>query len=102
VAAVVARYGCEWFSQALDEVEERNRRPGNKPVYRRSFVQIKLEGWAASGGPPRRPEPAPAQPTKKAAEPAGAPPDRHRPPDRRWPAGRIGERPRRRVGAASP
>jgi hypothetical protein len=67
VAAMVAVFPSEWFSQALDEVEERNRKPGNRPVYRRRFVTIKLESWAAGGGPPRRVKAAPAATAKPEA-----------------------------------
>jgi hypothetical protein len=67
VAAMVAVFPSEWFSQALDEVEDRNRKPGNRPVYRRRFVTIKLESWAAQGGPPRRVKAAPAAAAKPEA-----------------------------------
>jgi hypothetical protein len=60
VGAMVAVYGSDWFSRALDRAEEVNRTPGRKKVYRRRFIHRTLENWREEGGPPRRPDPPPA------------------------------------------
>jgi hypothetical protein len=62
VGAMVAVYGTDWFSRALDRVEEVNRTPGRKRVYRRKFVHATLENWREEGGPPKKPEPVPTAP----------------------------------------
>jgi hypothetical protein len=62
VDAMVAVYGPEWFGRALDQVEERNRKPHALPVRKRKFVMDILAAWKDEGGPPKRledPRPAP-------------------------------------------
>jgi hypothetical protein len=58
VDAMVAVYTPEWFERALDQVEERNRKPHAKPVRKRKFVMDILEAWKVEGGPPRKIEAA--------------------------------------------
>jgi hypothetical protein len=74
VAEVVAKYGAEWVSRALDVVEKRNRKPGNKRVESWGFVLRTLKNWDKEGGPPPdpAPTPTPTAPARKAAE--GGPP----------------------------
>lgn len=72
VADVVGTYGAEWTSRALDRVESRNRKPGNKPVKSWGFVLKTMANWRQEGGPP--PEgPRPAAP------PAAPPPPKAKP-----------------------
>lgn len=75
VAAMVAVYTSEWFGRALDQVEERNRKPHSNPVRKRKFVMDILAGWTKEGGPPRKlelPAAPPAAPRRTPAEPEPA------------------------------
>ena len=60
VIDAAAVYGSEWVSRALDVVETRNRKPGNKRVESWGFVLSTLANWRKEGGPP--PEVPPASP----------------------------------------
>lgn len=60
VAAMVRDFPADWFSRALDQVEARNRKPGNKPVAKRRYVEVTLEGYRSKGGPPKQVAPTPA------------------------------------------
>jgi hypothetical protein len=52
VLAAVAEFSAEWVDRALDRVEERNRKPGNKPVSSWGFVLGVLRNYHKEGGPP--------------------------------------------------
>jgi hypothetical protein len=56
VADVVGVFGAEWVAKALGRVEERNRKPGNKPVASWGFVLVTLNNWRKEGGPAAPPQ----------------------------------------------
>ena len=70
-------YGAEWVSRALDRVEERNRKPGNKEVRSWGFVLNTLANWRKEGGPPPDdPGPTPAAQARPAVGAAEEEPPR--------------------------